>query len=179
MPMLAGYSVGFQNLILEIGLKKCYLLVLRVWYYQLMINPRLADEPDMAGIRKIVEELDDDHEYSHPPSYFDNCLNTGHLMVADEGGEIVGYLAYHIVWGNTPFIELVQVPSAHQKKGIGTLLVTALEGILKSQGYSTLLSSSEVVNDMGNGFHQKAGFVSVGILDMVYGKENFYRKEII
>ncbi len=143
-----------------------------------MINARLADESDMVGIRKIVEELDDDREYSHPLSYFDKCLNSGHLLVADQDDEIVGFLAYHIVWGNTPFIELVQVPSAYQKKGIGTLLLATLEGILKSQGYPTLLSSSEVVNDMGNSFHQKAGFVSIGILDMVYGKENFYSKQI-
>lgn len=142
-----------------------------------MIQVRLANPDDKSGIDKITKEFDT-HGYSHPPKYFDDCYATNSILVALENNVIVGYLVYHVIWGNTPFIELIQIPSMSQKKGIGSKLVLALEKKLKTEGFNTLLSSSEVINNMGNAFHQKVGFEHVGVIDMFYGKENFYRKQI-
>jgi hypothetical protein len=49
---------------------------------------------------------------------------------------------------------------------------------LKTKGYKELLSSSEKVNKVGNTFHQKQGFKTIGRLNMIYGIEVFYRKDL-
>lgn len=138
---------------------------------------RFATSKDGPGIDRITQEYSE-HEYSHAPKYFDDSISTQKIIISELHDEIVGYLIFHIVWGNTPYIELLRVSSPSQKKGIGSQMLHFLEEQLKTDGYSAVLSSSEKVNVVGNSFHEKNGFKSIGSLQMVYGEEVFYRKDL-
>ncbi len=142
-----------------------------------MLVIRTAKSTDRSGIDKITKEFSA-HEYSHSVSYFDEALARRRIFVAQAEKKIVGYLTYYIIWGNTPYIELLRVTSAYQRKGIGSQLVGALEKKLKADGYKALLSSSERINKIGNIFHQKLGFKTIGELNMIYGEEIFYKKKL-
>lgn len=143
-----------------------------------MLVIRTAEPSDRVGVDQITEEFSD-HGYSHASSYFDNALISQKILVAIEGGRIVGYLTHHIIWGNTPYIELLRVTSLFQRKGVGLKLLSELEKMLKAAKYEVLISSSERTNEVGNNFHKKSGFEPIGELDMIYGKEVFYKKVLI
>ena len=143
-----------------------------------MLAIRTAEPTDREGIDKITEEFSD-HGYSHASSYFDHALISQKILVAVDGDRIVGYLTHHIIWGNTPYIELLRVTVHFQRKGVGLKLLSELEEMLKAAKYGVLISSSERTNDVGNHFHKKSGFAPIGELDMIYGKEVFYKKELI
>lgn len=143
-----------------------------------MLQIRIATLNDRAGIDKITEEFSD-HGYSHSSRYFDEAISTQKVLLALEDEKVVGYLTFHIIWGNTPYIELLRVSSSYQKKGIGSKLLLELEKKLKADGHEVLLSSSERVNDVGNNFHKKYGFDPIGELNMIYGKEVFYKKNLL
>lgn len=138
---------------------------------------RLATTEDRVGIDKITGEFSN-HEYSHSAQYFDDAIATQKIFIALENEKIIGYVTYHILWGNTPFIELLRVTSNYQRKGIGSKMFTALADKLKADGYNTLISSSEKINEIGNEFHKKQGFQPIGELDMIFGKEIFYLKRL-
>jgi len=143
-----------------------------------MLQIRIATLSDRKGVDQLTEEFDD-HEYSHAPSYFDEAISIEKILVAIESKQIVGYLTYHIIWGNTQYIELLRVSSSYQKKGIGSQLIQTLEKKLKSMGYKAILSSSEKNNSIGNTFHRKLGFHRIGELNMVYGKEIYFKKGLL
>ncbi len=143
-----------------------------------MLRIRTAKLADRSAINKITNEFSD-HEYTHAPSYFDDAISSHKILVALTENKVVGYLTYHIIWGNTPYIELLRVTSQSQRQGIGTHLLHELEMKLKSDKYKVLLSSSEKVNNIGNIVHQKLGFRPIGQLNMIYGKEIFYKKSLV
>ncbi len=142
-----------------------------------MISVRFAANEDRLGIDKITKEFSD-HEYSHKPKYFTDAIETNNILIALHDKTVVGYLSFHVIWGNTPFIELLRVVASHQKQGIGALLLSEFEKNMRSEDYDEIVSSSEKINEIGNSFHKKQGFHSIGELDMVYGKEIFYLKSL-
>ncbi|MBI3576871.1 GNAT family N-acetyltransferase [Candidatus Gottesmanbacteria bacterium] len=142
-----------------------------------MVKIRIAAPSDRKGINQITKEFNR-HDYSHAPSYFDQAIAAKKIFVAILAGKVVGYLTFHVIWGNTPFIELLRVSEKYQKKGIGRLILAQLEKKLRRQSYSVLLSSSEEVNEVGNVFHKQMEFRPIGSLKMIYGTENFYKKSL-
>ncbi|MGH7204482.1 MAG: GNAT family N-acetyltransferase [Candidatus Levyibacteriota bacterium] len=142
-----------------------------------MISIRLATAKDRPGTDKITKEFGN-HEYSHSPKYFDKAILTNNIFVAIDNDEIIGYLIYHVIWGNTPFIELLRVTSKYQREGIGSKLLLEFEKKMKEDEYDEIVSSSERVNEVGNAFHKKHEFKIIGELDMIYGKETFYLKKL-
>ena len=142
-----------------------------------MLVIRVAKASDREEIDQITKEFSD-HEYSHSPKYFNEAISSQKLLVALIENKVVGYLTYQLIWGNTPFLELMRVTLSQQNKGIGSELLRKLEIILKKSGYKVLISSSEEVNEVGNAWHQKKRFEPIGQLKMIYGVEIFYKKEI-
>lgn len=142
-----------------------------------MFQTRFATAKDRNGINKITKEFSD-HKYSHSSQYFDDAITTQKIFVALDNKEIIGYIIYHVIWGNTPYIELLRVTSQYQRKGVGSQLLSKLENKIKTDGYNSIVSSSEKVNAVGNSFHKKQGFLNIGELNMIYGKEVFYLKRL-
>lgn len=142
-----------------------------------MLKIRFAADTDRIAIDQITKEFDD-RAYPHASSYFDEVIKNQKILVAVEDAQIIGYLIYHIIWGNTPFVELIYVTKEYQRIGVGLQLLTDLERKLKTLGYTVVISSSEQKNEIGNTFHKKHGFESIGTLDMIYGKEAYYKKKI-
>lgn len=111
----------------------------------------------------------------HPESYFDSRIRDKMIFIAKIEQDVVGFLIYTIIWGNTPMIELIKVKPEYQRQGIGKkLLRAALKEISERVPYKVVLSSSEVVNKNGNLFHEKMGFLPSSVVTMFHGEERFY-----
>jgi GNAT superfamily N-acetyltransferase len=134
-----------------------------------------ARESDLGSILEIDERFK--HEHPHRESYLEEGIAFGRVFIARSDEEVAGYLIYHLIWGNTPFLALVRVLQEFQGRGIGRALIGELERTLRAEGFKALISSS-TVNESANDFHEKMGFRKIGALPMIYGVENFYRRDL-
>lgn len=136
----------------------------------------LARGSDVASILEINKTFFT--EYSHDESFFREGVAAERVFVARSGDVSVGYLICQVWWGNTPFLALLRVLPEFRGRGIGKTLLASCEEKLRKEGRSALISSSENINPDGNAFHRKMGFEPIGTLRMMYGEENFYRKNL-
>ena len=83
----------------------------------------------------------------------------GYVLLVD--GEPTGLLRYNLFWDNTPFCNLLFVRESHQRKGLGTLLITHWEQDMKVQGYGMLLTSTQV-DEGAQYFYRKLGYRDCG-----------------
>lgn len=116
--------------------------------------------------------------YDHPEWFIAESIEHGRVFVAEERGIITGYLLYQILWGNTPFLSLIKVSKKFQHQGIGQLLLQFFLKEMKKLGYKKVISSAEKVNEQGQKFHHRNNFVPIGELQMLYGDELFYSKNL-
>jgi len=115
----------------------------------------------------------------HPVSYIESRINDGMAFTArDEDGVAVGFLIYNIWWGNCPFIELIKVRKHSQRKGVGLELLKELKKELVEKGFEKLISSTEIINELGLGFHDKANFQKLNTLLLPHGEEQFYTMDL-
>ena len=87
------------------------------------------------------------------------------MIVAERLGEIIGYLKLEYIWSKIPYISLIILKQTFRGKGIGTLMLNYLVDFLKMNGYTTLLSSSQVDEASPQNWHRKKGFSECGILN--------------
>ena len=138
---------------------------------------RIAADVDLPGILKVNAFFT--NPYSHTEEFFREGISFGHVLVAcTPSNDVIGYAIYEVLWGNTPFLSLVRVIPSEQGRGVGRTIMAALEKRLKDQKYPALISSSEESNASGSAYHEKMGFRSIGTLEMIYGREVFYRKDL-
>ena len=114
----------------------------------------------------------------HPPSFINAKLRDEQAFVAKENGKPVGFLLYSIWWGNCPFIEYVKIKEPQQRRRVGLKLLQAAAQDIQAQNFKELISSSEVVNDIGNNFHTKWGFKKLNTLPLPHGEEQFYKVDL-
>lgn len=103
------------------------------------------------------------------------------VLVAETGGEIVGYLRLEHLWSKMPFIGLIHVHQEHRLAGVGRALLESLESFLRERGHRVLLSSSMADAAKAQAWHRKMGFEECGFLAGVNAGgigEVFFRKPL-
>ena len=83
----------------------------------------------------------------------------GYVLLVD--GIPAGLLRYNLFWDNTPFCTLLFIEKDHQKKGLGSRLMTHWERDMKAQGYGMLLTSTQV-DEEAHHFYRKLGYRDCG-----------------
>jgi L-amino acid N-acyltransferase YncA len=122
--------------------------------------PSVASEP-------ISFELTppDAAEFAHR---IEKYSSTHQFLVAEEGGEVVGY-AYACRWRERPAYDWavevsVYVDAAHKGEGIGRALYAELLDRLRVQGFHVALAGITLPNPASIALHERMGFESVGAL---------------
>jgi len=103
-------------------------------------------------------------------------LERHHLLVAVEGGEILGVLAYRTDWFQCTLVSLVSVRPDHRKRGVARALYKAVEGMSPSP---RLYSSTEETNSLAIQMHTALGFQPSGHIDNLpqgYRELLFYKR---
>lgn len=134
------------------------------------------DKEKEADLRTIAN--DPAYEWEHNPEYFEELLYFKRALVAYDEGNVVGYLLFQIIWGNTPFLSQVWIKDSYQGQGIGKEMVDQLEDRLIQEGYDSLTASNEQKNIGAIAFVGKIGFVEIGTLEMSHGPEVFSLKKL-
>jgi GNAT superfamily N-acetyltransferase len=122
------------------------------------------------------------HDTHVAPEVIERKIRLIEIVVAELDGQLIGCLRLQYLWSKIPFIEVIFVEDAHQRQGMGRAMVAFLEGYLRSQGHTLLLSSSQVDEPQAQAWHRAVGFQEFGILaglnDGNIG-EVFFRKALV
>ncbi|MCJ7445172.1 MAG: GNAT family N-acetyltransferase [Methanotrichaceae archaeon] len=129
---------------------------------------RKAELNDLSDIIEI-EELCFPEETAFPAGMLAYLICYAETMVAchpDIEGFISGFCG-----GNIGSIHTLDVNPKHRRKGIGSLLIKALEDRLFFQGAKLILLEVAMNNDAALGLYLKAGYSESELLKNYYGSE--------
>lgn len=88
-------------------------------------------------------------------------INMGNVIIAEDQGELLGWLRYNLFWDNTPFMNMLFILAKARGKGIGSQLVTYWEKLMESTGYNMVMTSTQS-DEYAQHFYQKLGYQVVG-----------------
>jgi phosphinothricin acetyltransferase len=102
-------------------------------------------------------------------------LATHHFLVAEEGGEVVGY-TYACRWRERPAYDWsvevsVYVDRVRHGQGIGRALYAELFDRLRAQGFRTAVAGVTLPNPASVALHESMGFEPIGALRDIGWKE--------
>ena len=119
--------------------------------------------------KQKIEKLD-----RHIPSQrLGECIENGQVYVLKDdsiknGGQnhrlkdpVVGVLRYSLFWQTIPFLDLLYIDEAYRNRGFGTQMMREWENLLKIQGYSYAMTSTQADEDAWN-FYEKLGYCKTG-----------------
>jgi GNAT superfamily N-acetyltransferase len=118
--------------------------------------PRLADAPACAELAALV--IGGDRAGPFITSHFEHHQ----LMVAEDDGRIVGFLAYRTDWFQCTFVTLVVVHEDWRRRGIAREFFKTVEAVSLSP---RVFSSTEETNAVSIRMHTGLGFAPSGHID--------------
>ncbi|TDD72093.1 ribosomal-protein-alanine N-acetyltransferase [Jiangella aurantiaca] len=97
--------------------------------------------------------------------------DTRWYVVAEAGGVVVGYagLQAPALPGDPADVMTIAVAPAHQRGGVGTLLMTALEAEARRRGAGELLLEVRADNVPAKTFYKRHGFERIAVRRRYYG----------
>jgi predicted GNAT superfamily acetyltransferase len=100
----------------------------------------------------------------------------GELLVAEDHGETLGFLAYRTDWYQCTWVSLVVVAEHARRRGVARALFEALE---QRSASARLFSSTEETNAVSIKMHRALGFIPSGHIDNLpqgYRELLFYKR---
>lgn len=92
-----------------------------------------------------------------------NVIERRRVIVATEGGRLLGWLRYGLFWDNLPFMNMLYIIDGERGKGLGTALCGFWENAMKELGHSLVLTSTQS-DERGQFFYRKRGYKDCGSL---------------
>jgi GNAT superfamily N-acetyltransferase len=99
-----------------------------------------------------------------------------HLLIAEDDGVVLGFIAYRTDWFQCTFVTLVSVDTEHRKRGIARALYRAVEDMSPSP---RVFSSTEETNPVAIRMHTALGYAPSGHIDNLpqgYRELLFYKR---
>ena len=91
------------------------------------------------------------------------------LFVAEENGKIVGFSRVHFYrWNKSAYAINLLVESKYRRRGIGTLLLKAMENFAKERGARVLMFDTAIDNIPALNLYFKNGFKICGYNSKLY-----------
>ncbi|MDM7913516.1 MAG: GNAT family N-acetyltransferase [Methanotrichaceae archaeon] len=116
-----------------------------------------------------IEGLCFPKETAFPPGMFAHLIRYAITLVALENDIIVGFII-GFVSGGTGFIYTLDVHPDYRRKGIGSMLISALEENLRADGAKRIRLEAALDNPAALVLYRKAGYREEEILRNYYGK---------
>lgn len=91
----------------------------------------------------------------------ETSVRLGRVYVAEERGELAGWLRWNLFWDNTPFMNLLFVREARRGEGLGRALAEHWETQMKLAGYKVVMTSTQA-SECAQHFYAKLGYEAVG-----------------
>ena len=136
-----------------------------------MIAVRLADQDDLGAVS---------HSHLSQDQILQKIkLEEIYLLLVND--RPVGSLWIGFLWDFVPFIDLIIIDAAYQKRGLSHHLLGFVEADLRGRGYDVLYSSSQIDEPIPQAWHRHVGFEECGVINGLNEGgigEVFFRKSI-
>ncbi|MGQ9743226.1 MAG: GNAT family N-acetyltransferase [Candidatus Bathycorpusculaceae bacterium] len=135
-----------------------------------MVTVRVATLKDLRSILEL-EKKDGQpaKEDLHALFKLDNPNEKCYFFVAEHDGKILGYSRMHIYrWNSSAYIISLLVDAEHRRKGIGTLLLKAMENFAREKRARILMFDTSTDNAPALQLYFKNGFRICGYNDKIY-----------
>jgi RimJ/RimL family protein N-acetyltransferase len=142
---------------------------------------RLLEEKDFESFRRLFEDAYAEYlqflKRENPQQYlkerqerrevtrerFDFYLKTGSSFIAEENGDVIGYVASQTVFfthgvDRQLWIEYIVVHPEFRRRGIGLALLDRLKEYAKRSGIDEIYTTMNPDNEASVKVHRKAGF---------------------
>jgi N-acetylglutamate synthase-like GNAT family acetyltransferase len=93
-----------------------------------------------------------------------NRIADQRIAVAELDGVPVGAVQLEYLWGTVPYIALIRVDPAAQRRGAGRALLSFIATTLRATGHEQLYSSSQADEPEPQAWHRRMGFAECGII---------------
>lgn len=111
-----------------------------------------ADLPMLSGLDRHLRDAD-----------LAQVVSLGRVLVAVADGEVRGLLRWGLLWDEIPFMNLLMVDPGHRRRGLGSSLVRAWEGVHAAAGHRMVLTSTQA-DEQAQHFFRRLGYVDSGAL---------------
>lgn len=108
-------------------------------------------------------------------------IRQGEIILLCVNDEPVGYLWFALLWSTLPFVDLIYINEACQKRGLSRILLSFLEDHLRERGHTILYSSSQMNKPEPQSWHRRMGFEECGVINGMNDGgigELFFRKAL-
>lgn len=138
------------------------------------MNIRKAELNDLQQIITLNKIVD----YEQPDYFIIESIDLWRVFVIENSWGIAWFLLYQNIWGNTILMSLLKIHSNFYRQWLWSQLLDYFEEFLRTQWIHWYVSSAMLDNHWAQIFHEKKNFQDIGILNMGYGKEKFYKKDL-
>ncbi|MCL1859493.1 MAG: GNAT family N-acetyltransferase [Oscillospiraceae bacterium] len=83
--------------------------------------------------------------------------------VISDGDKPIGVMRYNLMWDYIPFLTLIHLDEAYQRKGFGRQAMLYWENEMRELGHDMVMTSTQV-DEQGQFFYRKLGYVDKGAL---------------
>ncbi len=90
-------------------------------------------------------------------------IERGEILVMKRDSDCVGWLRWGYFWDEIPFANLVWIDEPWRRQGFGRRLVTDWESRMRSDGFDSVMTSSQS-DETGQHFFRSLGYVDCGAL---------------
>lgn len=91
-------------------------------------------------------------------------ISQGEVFVGEVDGAPAGYVRLEFLWSIQPYIALIRVLEPYRRRGVGKMLLSYLEQVLREAGHSALFSSSQADEPEPQTWHRHMGFQECGVI---------------
>lgn len=112
-----------------------------------------AGKSDIEGILALDHHINKD--------ILERKIDSKEVYIIKENANVIGTLRYSLFWDNTPFMNLLYVNKAYQRKGYGSLLVSHWENDMIKKGFKIVMTST-LANEEAQHFYRKYGYKDIG-----------------
>lgn len=121
--------------------------------YPTLTNIRTADPGDLPALARRDRHI--------APRELEHSVRLGRVYVAEEWGNLAGWLRWNLFWDNTPFMNLLFVLDCLRGRGLGRALTEHWEGQMRQAGYGAVMTSTQA-GEYAQHFYAKLGYEAVG-----------------
>ena len=108
-------------------------------------------------------------------------IRQGEIFLLLVNDQLAGSLWVGFLWDLVPFVDLIYINAAYQKRGLSHILLGSVEDHLREQGYDVLYSSSQMDEPLPQAWHRHVGFTECGVINGMNDGgigEVFFRKTL-
>lgn len=98
------------------------------------------------------------------PQIITRKIQNQEVILAELNQQPVGYLRLEYLWSIVPYISLISIESAFQRRGVGRALLDFTIDFLAKGGHQWLYSSSQADEPEPQAWHRHMGFQDCGLI---------------